>query len=349
MADYVDFVSADLDGKIRLWRKQKMIASLVGTERSLFCVQISPDHRFLACASAELGLELWDIATRKRLSLDLQAHKRDVLCVAFSPTDPIVASSASDGSVRFWDLSTYACRAVLSGRQHPVRCMVFSSNGCLVATAGTDKSIRLWDAHSGKCLTVLNWDVHVRGTNCLAFSPDGKQLASCHGVFIYIWNIADSQADPCQELRSGSGLMRCCTYSPDGRILATSENAPGITLWDVTTWTKLADLVGHMASVTCLEFSPNGRTLLSGSADNDIRLWDVAKRKCLAVMSGHTVALRNVLFPAQPRMWSRADHHLFPAEFREVVSELVRGHYSPLSVLSTLPMDVLELVIQHCV
>jgi hypothetical protein len=38
---------------------------------------------------------------------------------------------------------------------------------------------------------------------------------------------------------------------------------------------------------------------------------------------------------------------LFPAEFRAVVRQLVRGQHSPVSVLNTLPMDVLELVIIH--
>jgi hypothetical protein len=45
--------------------------------------------------------------------------------------------------------------------------------------------------------------------------------------------------------------------------------------------------------------------------------------------------------------WSREEHHLFPAEFRAVVWQLVRGHYSEASILNTLPMDVLELVIAH--
>jgi hypothetical protein len=50
---------------------------------------------------------------------------------------------------------------------------------------------------------------------------------------------------------------------------------------------------------------------------------------------------------SQPLHWSREEHHLFPAEFRAVVWQLVRGHYSAASVLSTVPMDVLELVIAH--
>jgi hypothetical protein len=45
--------------------------------------------------------------------------------------------------------------------------------------------------------------------------------------------------------------------------------------------------------------------------------------------------------------WSREEHHLFPAEFRAAVRQLVRGQHSAASVLNTLPMDVLELVIAH--
>jgi hypothetical protein len=45
--------------------------------------------------------------------------------------------------------------------------------------------------------------------------------------------------------------------------------------------------------------------------------------------------------------WLRDRHSQFPPEFRAVVRQLVRGHYSETSVLSTVPMDVLELVIVH--
>jgi hypothetical protein len=50
---------------------------------------------------------------------------------------------------------------------------------------------------------------------------------------------------------------------------------------------------------------------------------------------------------SQLPQWSHEEHHLFPVEFRAVVWQLVRGHYSAASILHTLPMDVLELVIAH--
>jgi hypothetical protein len=45
--------------------------------------------------------------------------------------------------------------------------------------------------------------------------------------------------------------------------------------------------------------------------------------------------------------WSREEHRKFPAKFRAVVWQLVRGHYSAASILNTLPMDVVEVVIAH--
>jgi hypothetical protein len=38
---------------------------------------------------------------------------------------------------------------------------------------------------------------------------------------------------------------------------------------------------------------------------------------------------------------------MFPTEFRAVVRQLVRGHYSASCILHKLPVDVLELVIAH--
>jgi hypothetical protein len=48
----------------------------------------------------------------------------------------------------------------------------------------------------------------------------------------------------------------------------------------------------------------------------------------------------------QMPVWSREEHSRFSVEFRAAVRQLVRGHYSAASLLHTLPMDVLELVIQ---
>ena len=69
----------------------------------------------------------------------------------------------------------------------------------------------------------------------VAFSPDGKTLASAGGSF-----------DKPGELK----------------------------LWDTATGAARATLAGHEGYVHSVAFSPDGKTLASGGYDGTVRLWD---------------------------------------------------------------------------
>jgi WD40 repeat protein len=179
---------------------------------------------------------------------------------------------------------------------------------------------------------------------------------------IRLWDLA---SHACVATLTGHSLcVMSVAFSPDGRLLASGSTDNTIRLWDVTSHTCVAVLSDHTKTVLSVAFSPDGCTLVSGSDDGTVRLWDVASRSCTSVLTGHKHSVLAVAFSPVVRAisimclfssicglqlphWSREEHHLFPAEFRAAVRQLVRGHYSTRSMLNTLPMDVLELVIGH--
>ncbi len=126
------------------------------------------------------------------------------------------------------------------------------------------------------------------GANGVAFSPDGKILATgtWHGS-IKLWDVATRTEITTFTLSAYRSRIMSLAFSPDGEILASGITndwtGPSIIrLWDMETKTQLPPLAGHTHGVQSVTFSPDGKTLASGSFDSTIRLWDVATKTEIA-------------------------------------------------------------------
>jgi WD40 repeat protein len=185
-----------------------------------------------------------------------------------------------------------------------------------------------------------------------------------YDMTVRLWDLASHAC--VATLTDCSYAVKSVAFSPDGRLLASGSLDKLVRLWDMATHICVAMLFGHAETVASVAFSTDGCTLVSGSGDGTVRLWDVASRSCTSVLTGHKHSVlavafspvvraiaRNWMYPfslpriLQPSSWSREGDHLFPAEFRAAVRQLIRGQHSPTSILHLLPMDVLEVVIRH--
>jgi WD40 repeat protein len=132
----------------------------------------------------------------------------------------------------------------------------------------------------------------------VAFSPDGKFLASGSYGLVTVWDLMIAQ--PAKRLSNVLGAVNDLRFSPDGKLLAVGGGQPSargdLRLFDTATWQLVATLGGHEDVVFSVAFSPDGKRLASASFDKIVRVWDVATHKCQLTFDGHSDFVYAVAF-----------------------------------------------------
>jgi len=171
--------------------------TLKGHSDGVLAVAFSPDGRLLVSGGMDGTARVWETASgRARATLEFPGLRRRladprlpgaeitpfVEAVAFSPDGRMFVTSAGTpvafrkregiGEVTFWSATSDQEVVSLKGYDGMVRQVAFSPDGNLLATAGGDGLIRLWDAATRRQVGEM------KGAYPIAFSPDGKELAS---------------------------------------------------------------------------------------------------------------------------------------------------------------------------
>ena len=253
--------------------------NLEGHMDRVYSMAYRPDGKQLATLSFDGTAKVWDAVTGKEVRTiklpDLLGMENPPAGgISYSPDGDRLAIS-DDRVVRIMDAASGAEVLSLAPADSTTMDAKFSPDGTHLAVASINGTIRIYAGDTG--ILTLEFLATPAGIQRIAYSPDGKRIASANQDGANVWDVTTGKKLLTYN-GHGAGIRSSgIAFSPDGKWIATSGNDATIKVWDSETGADLFTLIGHTGPTFGVAFSPDGQFLASSSVDRTVKVWRLPK------------------------------------------------------------------------
>lgn len=273
-----------------------LLSSQSAAASALTAVAFSPDKSTLAVGGYK-SVTLLNVLTGKTLA-KLPGHAGAVSSLAFSPDGKFLAAAGGtpgkSGEILIWSAQEWQKgqprrpQITLNAHSDVIYGLAYSPNGKWLAACSYDRLVSLLEIPAlpkrtptgeiikvkGKPTARLWLKDHTDAVYAVAFSPDGKRVASAAGDrTVKVWNTKTGKR--IYTLSESTAELYAVAFSPDGKRIAAGGVDKTLRVWNVTDsggkLTKSA--FAHDAAILKIVFSQDGRALVTSGEDRAIKRW----------------------------------------------------------------------------
>jgi WD40 repeat protein/serine/threonine protein kinase len=250
-------VSGSYDRTTRVWdaRTGALVQTVDGPEARARGLALSADGKLVVTSSITPPFQIWRWDVRQGLNgpriekrlPPLAGHSGPAFVVAVSPGNKYVASAGTDGQIILSDAATAKQLSLLRtpGRERAWAVAFRPPDGSQLAVGCSEKRAMIWDLGAsgfgdGKREPTAILTGHSNDVYSVAYSPDGRWLASASWNEVIIWDTSTAgKVREIHRLGGFRGLVWSVAWSPDrGRLLLAvgggRKDVGTIELWDMT-------------------------------------------------------------------------------------------------------------------
>lgn len=331
---------ASADGNvIRLLNREtgKDAVAATGHRGTIFQVEVLPSGKQLVTISGDGTLRRWEMETGKELG---QLRIPDgAYSFALSPDGKWLVADGIDGAVRLIDVATgkEIHRLDRQVRSRYGRYAFSPKGDYLAVRILTEGNTFVYDIKSGKLTAALGKPADPdrgfvtarnRNNTALAFSPDGKLLASpTPEGGLNLWEIPSGRVFREIPLERAN-LIRDFAFSPDGRMYAVDMGNGEVLCYELASGLLRRKLVARdkvdatdppprpttfstlslLQTGRSLRFSADSKRLSFAGEKNRVQVWDLATSEEIARLAGHQAEVQAMAFtPDSKRLVSASD------------------------------------------
>jgi WD40 repeat protein len=289
----------------------------IGRKKRIHAIAFAPDGRELAAACGDNVLRVWDLDTgRVRQSVPVE----ETSCgydIAYLGADRLIFAGVQ---FRWWDIPADGWNVIVPHMRW-ARQLGLSPDGRLLAEVDSATSTE-WGGSGLLVHDTAAWEPapaladRTHTTGGLAFSPDGRWLASGHIVRVgdrlrafaplpgrypvpeyeYVVRIRDVPSGQVVGTVDGwpQGVSNLA-FAPDGAVLA-GTSGPRLRIWDLAGDRELAAHKRGTKHFQGLSFTADGRYLATVSNDETVRVWETRSWQEHTMFTWQVGKLLNIAF-----------------------------------------------------
>lgn len=283
--------SSHSDPTFKLWdiRSHKLIYSFKGHKKGVYSVVFSPDGTQLASSTSDddsrssenSTIKLWDLKSRQLIHTF--EKQNPLMSVIFSQDGKQLISVHYDKPIKVWDIKTKQLVHQSKKVVNALSKITISPDRKQVVTSDIEGTIKLWDINSQQPIHHLGKENEYKPMILsMAYSPDGKQLASVapHDESIKLWNLGSEKL--VSTLEGHTNEIESVKYSADGKTLIVSDNKNNISFWDLKNKRLIHRLEQFKEKFGLISLNFDGKEFAFFSLnENTIKLWDLEKNQLI--------------------------------------------------------------------